>query len=199
VNNTNRYEDQTIATEDYTKLVLEQSEISASSIKSIVNTINRLDTVNLDNIFTYKSLSDINEMCPRLNTLKRRSTEAFKPFISYSTKTLCHSMGDPLKLAEDVVEYENKNRNRIMNSLLKIVNLLSHRFALAASHAVLLGECLYSDLSSYVFDEQSSSTSYRKEIAHMARYYRLHLGSFLVNAFAKDYLHSISSKFNLFI
>jgi hypothetical protein len=47
VNNTNRYEDQTIATEDYTKLVLEQSEISASSIKSIVNTINRLDTINL--------------------------------------------------------------------------------------------------------------------------------------------------------
>ncbi|MFL6357503.1 MAG: hypothetical protein ACJ71C_13220, partial [Nitrososphaeraceae archaeon] len=68
MNNTNRYEDQTIATEDYTKLVLEQSEISASSIKSIVNTINRLDTINLDNIFTYKSLSDINEMCPRLNT-----------------------------------------------------------------------------------------------------------------------------------
>jgi hypothetical protein len=86
VNNTNRYKDQTISTEDYAKLVLEQSEICASSIKSIVNTINRLDTINLNNIFTYKSLSDINEMCPRLNTLKRRSTEAFKPFISYSQR-----------------------------------------------------------------------------------------------------------------
>jgi hypothetical protein len=33
---------------------------------------------------------------------------------------------------------------------------------------------------------KNSSASYRKEIAHMARYYRLHLGSFLAIEFAKE-------------
>ena len=109
-------------------------------------------------------------MCPHLNALKKKSTEAFKPFVSYSTKTLCHYMGSPLKVAEDIVQYGNKDG--IMNSLLKIVALLSHRFALAASHAVLFGECQYPKSSSFVFDEGNSAASYRKEIAHMARYYR---------------------------
>jgi hypothetical protein len=43
-----------------------------------------------------------------LNTLKKKSTDAFKPFISESTKTLCHSMGNPLKVAEDIIELEEK-------------------------------------------------------------------------------------------
>jgi hypothetical protein len=93
-------------------------------------------------------------------------------------------MSNPLKAAEDVVEY--KDKDWIINSLLKIVTLLSYRFALAASHAVLLGECQYPEISSFVFDEENSSASYRKEIAHMARYYRLHLGSFLAIEFAKE-------------
>jgi hypothetical protein len=50
-----------------------------------------------------KTLAEINKMCPHLNALKKKSTEAFKPFVSYSTKTLCHSMGSPLKVAEDIV------------------------------------------------------------------------------------------------
>jgi hypothetical protein len=40
-----------------------------------------------------------------------------------------------------------------------------------------------------VFDEQNnffSFSSYRKEIAHMARYYRLHLGSFLAIELARE-------------
>lgn len=59
-------------------------------------------------------------------------------------------MGSPLEVAEDIVQYGNKDG--IMNSLLKIVALLSHRFALAASHAVLFGECQYHKSSSFVFD-----------------------------------------------
>jgi hypothetical protein len=51
---------------------------------------------------------------------------------------------------------------------------------------VLLGECQYPEISSFVFDKDNSSASYRKEIAHMARYYRLHLGSFLAMEFAKE-------------
>ena len=51
---------------------------------------------------------------------------------------------------------------------------------------MLLGECQYPEISSIVFDKDNSSASYRKEIAHMARYYRLHLGSFLAMEFAKE-------------
>jgi hypothetical protein len=178
-------QDQAVPIEDYAKMILEQSELSNNSVKSIVNAINRLNNINLNNIFTYRSIQEINEkICPRLNALKKKSTDAFRPFVSYSTKSLCHSMGNPLKAAEDVVEH--KDKDVIINSLLKIVTLLSYRFALAASHAVLLGECQYTEISSFVFDEENSSASYRKEIAHMARYYRLHLGSFLAIEFAKE-------------
>jgi hypothetical protein len=178
-------QEQAVPIEDYAKTVLEKSELSNNSVKSIVNAITRLNNINLNNIFTYRSVEEINEkICPRLNALKKKSTDAFRPFISHSTKSLCHSMGNPLKAAEDVVEY--KDKDWIINSLLKIVTLLSYRFALAALHAVLLGECQYPEISSFVFDEDNSSASYRKEIAHMARYYRLHLGSFLAIEFAKE-------------
>jgi hypothetical protein len=137
----NTDQDQAIPIEDYAKMVLEQSELSDNSVKSIVNAINRLNNINLNNIFTYRSIVEINEkICPRLNALKKKSTDAFRPFVSYSTKSLCHSMGNPLRAAEDMVEY--KDKHGIINSLLKIVTLLSYRFALAASNAVLLGGCV---------------------------------------------------------
>src|SRR5438067_94545 len=85
---------QIIAIVDYAKSVLEQSsELPSDSIKSILNSIYRLDKINLNNIFTYKPVAEINEkMCSHLNVLKNKSTQAFKPFVSYSTKSLCHSM-----------------------------------------------------------------------------------------------------------
>jgi hypothetical protein len=48
-----------------------------------------------------------------------------------------------------------------------------------------MGECRYPE-TSFVFDESSSSSSYRKEISHMTRYFRLHLGSYLVIELAKE-------------
>src|SRR5437868_6139200 len=47
-----------------------------------------------------------------------------------------------------------------------------------------MGDCQYKEMS-FVFDEQNSS-SYSTEIAHMSRYYRLHLGSFLAIELAKQ-------------
>ena len=147
--------------------------------------LRRLCAINIENIFTYRSVSDINEMCARLNILKKKSTDAFRPFISQSTKTLCHSMGNPLKVAEDIIELE-ENRD-LLNSLLKIVTFLSSKYAMWASIAAMTGECQYPE-TSFVFDEQQDHpSSYRKEIAHMARYYRLHLGSFLAIELAKEF------------
>ena len=121
-------------------------------------------------------------MCDNLNILKKKSTEAFRPLISSSTTTLCHSMGNPLRVAEDVIDANDKNR--ILNSLLKIVTLLSYRYAAAASAAALSAECNYSEYSS-VFDEQNL-LSYRKEISHMSRYFRLHIGSYLAIELARQ-------------
>jgi hypothetical protein len=147
--------------------------------------LRRLCSINIENIFTYRSVSEINDMCARLNTLKKKSTNAFRPFISQSTKTLCHSMGNPLKVAEDIIELEEKSY--LLNSLLKIVTFLSSKYAMWASIAAMTGDCQHPE-TSFVFDEQQdhTSSSYRKEIAHMARYYRLHLGSFLAIELAKE-------------
>jgi hypothetical protein len=167
-------------------MILKKSGLSYDSVKSIMTSVRRLSSINIENIFAYRSHSDINDICARLNTLKKKSTDAFRPFISNSTKTLCHSMGNPLKVAEDIIELEEEND--LLNSLLKIVTFLSNKYATVASIAALIGDCQYPE-TSFVFDEQgstSSHSSYRKEIAHMARYYRLHLGSFLAIELAKE-------------
>ncbi len=70
-------------------LILEKSEFSSDSVKSLIASVRRLSSIKIENIFTYKHLYEINNMCLRLNTLKRKSTDAFRPFISSSTKTLC--------------------------------------------------------------------------------------------------------------
>lgn len=151
-------------------MILEKSGLSYDSVKSIMASVRRLSSINIENIFTYKSHSDINEMCTRLNRLKKKSTDAFRPFIYSSTKTLCHSMGNPLKVAEDIIELEEEDN--LLNSLLKIVTFLSNKYATAASIAALIGDCQYPE-TSFVFDEQNSSgnisshSSYRKEIAHI--------------------------------
>jgi hypothetical protein len=168
-------------------MILEKSTLSYNSVKSIMASVKQLCSINIENVFTYRSVSEINDMCARLNTLKKKSTEVFRPFISESTKTLCHSMGNPLKVAEDIIELEEKND--LLNSLLKIVTFLSNKYAMSASIAAMMGDCRYAE-TSLVFDEQSNShslSSYRKEIAHMARYYRLHLGSFLAIELAKEF------------
>ena len=155
---------------EHANMILEKSGLSYDSVKSIMASVRRLSSINIENIFTYKSHSDINEMCTRLNRLKKKSTDAFRPFIYSSTKTLCHSMGNPLKVAEDIIELEEEDN--LLNSLLKIVTFLSNKYATAASIAALIGDCQYPE-TSFVFDEQNSSgnisshSSYRKEIAHI--------------------------------
>jgi hypothetical protein len=169
---------------EHANAILEKSTLPYNSVKSIMASVTRLCNINIENIFTYRSVSDINDMCAQLNTLKKKSTDAFRPFISESTKTLCHSMGNPLKVAEDIIELEE--RNDLLNSLLKIVTFLSSKYAMWASIAAMTGDCQYPE-TSFVFDEQQDHpSSYRKEIAHMARYYRLHLGSFLAIELAKE-------------
>jgi hypothetical protein len=169
---------------EHANAILEKSTLSRNSVKSIMTSVRRLYAINIESIFTYRPISEINDMCARLNTLKKKSTDAFRPFISQSTKTLCHSMGNPLKVAEDIIELEEKSD--LLNSLLKIVTFLSNKYAMWASIAALTGDCQYPE-TSLVFDEQQNHTSsYRKEIAHMARYYRLHLGSFLAIELAKE-------------
>jgi hypothetical protein len=169
---------------EHANAILEKSTLPYNSVKSIMASVTRLCNINIENIFTYRSVSDINDMCAQLNTLKKKSTDAFRPFISESTKTLCHSMGNPLKVAEDMIELEE--RNDLLNSLLKIVTFLSSKYAMWASIAAMTGDCQYPE-TSFVFDEQQDHpSSYRKEIAHMARYYRLHLGSFLAIELAKE-------------
>lgn len=172
---------------EHTNTILEKSTLPYNSVKSIMASVRRLCAINIENVFTYRSVSEINDMCARLNTLKKKSTDAFRPFISQSTKTLCHSMGNPLKVAEDIIELEEKSD--LLNLLLKIVTFLSNKYAMWASIAAMTGDCQYPE-TSLVFDEQQDHhhhpSSYRKEIAHMARYYRLHVGSFLAIELAKE-------------
>ena len=76
--------------EAHARVVLEQSsDLSSNSIVSLIKSIKRLNNIDLNKIFSYASLSEFNEKrCLRLNALKKKSIEAFQPFISYPTRTL---------------------------------------------------------------------------------------------------------------
>jgi hypothetical protein len=52
-------QEQAVPIEDYAKTVLEKSELSNNSVKSIVNAITRLNNINLNNIFTYRSVEEL--------------------------------------------------------------------------------------------------------------------------------------------
>src|SRR6266498_4138330 len=67
---------------DYATTLLEKSDVPVNSIKSIISAANRLSSINIEYIFTYKFQLEINDMCAHLNELKRKSAEAFRPFIS---------------------------------------------------------------------------------------------------------------------
>jgi hypothetical protein len=141
---------------EHTHTILEKSALPYNSVKSIMTSVRRLCAINIEDVFTYRSVSEINDICARLNTLKKKSTDAFRPFISQSTKTLCHSMGNPLKVAEDIIELEE--RSDLLNSLLKIVTFLSSKYAMWASTAAMTGDCQYPE-TSFVFDEQQDPFS----------------------------------------
>jgi hypothetical protein len=112
---------------EHANMILEKSRLSYDSVKSIMTLVRRLSSINIENIFAYRSHSDINDTCTRLNSLKRKSIVAFRPFVSNSTKTLYRSMGNPLKVAEDIIELEEEND--LLNSLLKILTFLSNKYA----------------------------------------------------------------------
>ena len=53
-------------------MILEKSGLPSNSI---IASVKRLSSINIENIFTYKPLSEVDEICLRLNTLKKKSTE----------------------------------------------------------------------------------------------------------------------------
>ena len=55
---------------EHASTILEKSTLSYNSVKSIMASLRRLCAINIENIFTYRSISEINNMCTRLNTLK---------------------------------------------------------------------------------------------------------------------------------
>ena len=77
-------------------------------------------------------------------------------------------MGNPVMVAEVMVE--NKDKDQVLKSLLKIVSIQCQHFGAAASITALFGECQFrkSVSSSFAFDEENTSSSYRKEIAHIS-------------------------------
>jgi hypothetical protein len=163
--------------DDCLRLIRENGlEVDANTLAAL----KRICAIDFANIFRYRTLDEANVLCEEINRIKGHSTLSFKPFLSSSTQTLCHSMGNPLRVAEDVIEVEEKKD--VLNSMLRIVNYVSSRYALHASKAAISGQCVMPEYN-FVFDEDQQS--YRKEVAHMSRYFRLHAGSYIAVEYAR--------------
>ena len=53
---------------EHVNTILEKSTLSYNSVKSIMTSLRRLCAINIESIFTYRSISEINNICARLNT-----------------------------------------------------------------------------------------------------------------------------------
>jgi hypothetical protein len=56
---------------DYAKLVLEESKLSSDLAKSILSSVGRLSSINIENIFNYKSSIQVDNMCDNLKYFEK--------------------------------------------------------------------------------------------------------------------------------
>ena len=103
------------------------------------------------------------------NKLKKKSTEALRSFISPSKRTLCHSRGNPMKLAEDTIEIEDKT---------------IHRIEFIIKNSLLF---LSLEPASFVFDEQTDPSPLLQKRLHIClNILDIYIGSFLLLKLQKD-------------
>ncbi|WP_101478034.1 hypothetical protein [Candidatus Nitrosotalea bavarica] len=144
--------------------------------------LNRINAINESKNFRYEPLVEFEKRLVKLNSLKEKATESFRPFANKYHTSLCASMGVPMM--ESISMSKKSGNYEAFQELFGLTNAKAKRFGLAALYSALEGQkndipntgAIYN----IVFDRDSPWT-YRNEVEHMEEYARYHFNSYVIN------------------
>jgi hypothetical protein len=144
--------------------------------------LNRINAINESKNFRYEPLEEFEKRLPKLNSLKEKATESFRPFANRYHTSLCASMGVPMM--ESISKSKKSGNYEVFHVLFGLTNAKAKRFGLAALYSALQGQKNeipnIGDPYNIVFDRDSPWT-YRNEAEHMEEYARYHFNSYIIN------------------
>jgi hypothetical protein len=144
--------------------------------------LERVSTIDESKSFRYKPLEEFDKRLSKLNSLKEKATESFRPFANKYHTSLCVSMGVPMM--ESITTSKRSGKYETFHELFGLTNAKAKRFGLAALYSAIQGQKNDipnpGDIYNIVFDRDSPWT-YRNEAEHMEEYARYHFNSYVIN------------------
>jgi len=162
--------------------IITKYQIGKETVSLMRQSLNRINEINESKNFRYEPLVEFEKRLPRLNSLKEKATESFRPFADRYHTSLCASMGVPMM--ESISKSKKVGNYEAFHILFGLTNAKAKRFGLAALYSALQGQ--KNDIPStgtvynIVFDRDSPWT-YRNEAEHMEEYARYHFNSYVIN------------------
>lgn len=162
--------------------IIVKHRIDQETASLMRQSLNRINAINESKNFTYEPLAEFEKRLPKLNSLKEKATESFRPFANRYHTSLCASMGVPMM--ESIFTSKKSGNYEAFHALFGLTNAKAKRFGLAALYSALQGQknnipntgAIYN----IVFDRDSPWT-YRNEVEHMEEYARYHFNSDVIN------------------
>lgn len=162
--------------------IISKHNISQETSSLIRQALNRIISIDESKNFKYEPLEEFEKRLAKLNMLKEKSTESFRPFANKYHTSLCASMGVPMM--ESIVTSKKSGNYEAFHELFALTNAKAKRFGLAALYSAIIGQKneIPDTGTNYniVFDRDSPWT-YRNEVEHMEEYARYHFNSYFIN------------------
>ncbi len=113
--------------------ITKRYEIDDNVSMKVLNAIKRILAINEENTFAYQDLVQFEKNIPKIQEMKKRATESFRPFaIKYHT-SLCASMGFPMMNA--IRDSKIADMYEMFHEIFCITNAKAKRFGLAALYS----------------------------------------------------------------
>jgi hypothetical protein len=162
--------------------IISKHHINQEISSLIRQALDRINSIDESKNFRYEALEEFEKKISKLNALKEKATEAFRPFaIKYHT-SLCASMGVPMM--DSIVTSKKSGNYEAFHELFALTNAKAKRFGLAALYCAIQGkknEIPDIDANYNIVFDRDSPWTYRNEVEHMEEYARYHFNSYFIN------------------
>ena len=162
--------------------IISKHHINSETSYLIKHALNRISMIDESKSFKYEPLEEFEKRLPKLNILKEKATESFRPFANKYHTSLCASMGVPMM--ESISASIKSGNYEVFHELFGLTNAKAKRLGLAALYSAIKGQKNdipnSGDIYNIVFDRDSPWT-YRNEVEHMEEYARYHFNSYFIN------------------
>ncbi|MFI5416392.1 MAG: hypothetical protein ACHQXJ_03480 [Nitrososphaerales archaeon] len=162
--------------------IIAKHHVDQKTASLMRQSLDRISAISESKNFKYEPLAEFEKRLPKLNSLKEKATESFRPFANKYHTSLCASMGVPMM--ESISMSKKSGNYDTFHVLFGLTNAKAKRFGLAALYSALQGQRNdipnTGDIYNIVFDRDSPWT-YRNEVEHMEEYARYHFNSYVIN------------------